>query len=407
MSIIIKVPDIGVDQAEVIEVLVKPMEKVDFEQGLIVVEGQKASIEIPCPKIGIVKDIYVKVGDHVKINSSILTLDPIQSDLKKKLKKQSIKLKNKKIDSSNLFVNNIKKKKQNKKSILVHSSPSIKRLCRKLKISIEEVKGTGRKNRILKEDVINYVESIQNNKIKKNKNNFKNNINFKETIFLSKIQNISSKIFSKNWIEIPHVTQFSKLDITKLENFRKKININYKKLGIQFTLLTFIIKAISINLLKFKKFNSILHDKKDRIIIKKDINIGVAVNTIDGVLVPVIKNVNKKTIKKISKELLYLSNKSRNNELQLNDMNQGSFTISNLGNCNVGQFTPIINFPEVAILGISRATIEPVWRNNNFVPRLLLPLSLSYDHRVINGVDGALFIENLDKNLKNFYKLLF
>ncbi|CAL4320134.1 Dihydrolipoyllysine-residue acetyltransferase component of pyruvate dehydrogenase complex,partial [Buchnera aphidicola (Periphyllus testudinaceus)] len=418
MSMIIKVPDIGIDEAEVIEILIKPLDKLRIDQGLIIVEGQKASIEIPCTKEGIVKNIYVKVGDIVKINSPILSLSQKNSKSKINLENKSSSFLKNTDKNSEIILNLNKNKNNNSKIELIHSSPSVKRLCRKFKISIEKIKGTGRKSRILKEDVIHYINSLKDNTEKKLKSkkylkliskekelNVSNN--FKKIVFLSKVQNISSKIFSKNWIEIPHVTQFAEIDITKLENFRIKINKSYLNLNIKFTLLTFIIKAISLNLLKFKKFNSILHRKKDRIILKKDINIGVAVNTKDGVFVPVIKNVNHKTIKNISDELLDLSKKSRKNKLTFNEINKGSFTVSNLGNFDVREFTPIINSPEVAILGVSRAKMKPIWKNNNFVPRLLLPLSLSYDHRIINGVDGALFIKNLNKNLKNFYRLLF
>ncbi|NIH40958.1 MAG: dihydrolipoamide acetyltransferase [Buchnera aphidicola (Periphyllus aceris)] len=418
MSLIIKVPDIGIDEAEVIEILVKPMDQINLDQGLIIVEGQKASIEIPSPYEGIVKDIYVKVGDVIHINSSIMSINSIKLNEKNNIDTKFSK--NSDSEDNKIFVtsestNNTFNKEN---SVLVYASPSIKRLCRKLKISINKIKGTGRKNRILKEDVLDYIK-LSN---KKSDLCIKNNINFieklkdtklerdktsKNIIFLSKIQRISSKIFSRNWNEIPHVTQFKKIDITKLENFRNKINNECKSLNVKFTLLTFIIKAISISLKKFKKFNSSLHDKKDRIIIKNEINVGIAVNTKDGVVVPVLKNVDKKSLKNISEELVNLSIKSRDNKLKLNEMSQGSFTISNLGNFDVGEFTPIINSPEVAILGVSRANLEPVWNNDCFIPRLLLPISLSYDHRVINGVDGAIFIKNLNKNLIKFHRLLF
>ncbi|NIH16651.1 MAG: dihydrolipoamide acetyltransferase [Buchnera aphidicola (Periphyllus lyropictus)] len=416
MNISIKVPDIGIDQAEVIEVLVKINDKISIEQGLIVVEGEKASIEIPSPEKGIVNSIHVKKGDIVKYNSSILTLKT-DINLNEKNNKNDL------IDSFDIKKNKEKikfskeKEKFNNISSFFHSSPSVKRLCRKFNISIEKIKGTGRKNRILKEDVKNYLEklnkNIKNNIKKKDfliKDKTELNKNFidkkSEVIFLSKIQQFSNKSFIRNWNEVPHITQFEKVDITKLENFRQKINKNCVDLGIKLTLLTFIIKAVSKNLLKFSKFNSYLHPKKDRIIVNKEINIGIAVNTKNGIIVPVIKNANKKSISEISNEIIYLSKKSQKNKLKLNEMTQGSFTISNLGGFGGNEFTPIINCPEVSILGVSRSKIEPIWKKDRFVPRLLLPLSLSYDHRVINGVDGAIFIKNLNENLSNFYKII-
>ncbi|WP_367674244.1 2-oxo acid dehydrogenase subunit E2 [Buchnera aphidicola] len=408
----IKMPDIGIEKAEVIEVLINIQDTIKKNQTLIVVEGQKASIEIPSPKSGIVKSIYVKKGDIVHLNTSIITLKVLKEikDNKKNF------IHNTKLHThSSSTSQNIKKK--NYTSILVRSSPAVKRLCRKSNISITKISGTGRKNRVLKKDVERYLCSEKNTSkkkflkkdfnISKNKIN-KNNLDINQNhLFLSTIQKFSNQRFSRNWKEVPHVTQFDKVDITKLEKFRQKINKYFHNKNIKFTLLTFIIKAIAINLLKFNKFNSFLHQKKDRIIVNKNINIGIAVNTKDGIVVPVIKNANKKNIKEITKELIYLSEKSRNNKLMVNEMSNGSFTISNLGGFQVGEFTPIINCPEVAILGISRSKIEPVWNKKSFIPRLLLPLSLSYDHRVINGVDSALFMQNLNKNLSNFYKILF
>ncbi|MCW5197766.1 2-oxo acid dehydrogenase subunit E2 [Buchnera aphidicola] len=409
MSIQIKMPDIGIDQAEVIEVLIQINDIVKKDQTLIVVEGQKASIEIPCPKNGVIKKVHLKKGDIVNLNTSIATLKKSKKT-KNNLKKN---FKNSEFKKQKVF-QDIKKK--NDTSVLVRSSPAIKRLCRKLNISLTKISGTGRKNRILKEDVEKYL-SLTDNVFKKkllekdsciSKKKVNDNSKIKKKyLFLSQIQKFSNKCFSRNWTEVPHVTQFNKVDITKLEKFRTKINKNLRDQNIKFTLLTFIIKAVAINLLQFNKFNSFLHKKKDRLIINKNINIGIAVNTKDGILVPVIKNVDKKNIKDITQELIYLSQKSRNNKLTIDEMSNGSFTISNLGGFEIEEFTPIINCPEVAILGVSRAKIEPIWNKKIFVPRLLLPLSLSYDHRVINGVDGAIFMQYLNTNLSNFYKILF
>ncbi|CAL4320140.1 Dihydrolipoyllysine-residue acetyltransferase component of pyruvate dehydrogenase complex [Buchnera aphidicola (Sipha maydis)] len=416
MNVVIKVPDIGIEEAEVIEVLVKINDEVNVDQGLIIVEGQKASIEVPSLYHGIIKSIDVKIGDIVKIDSPIVTLKIFE----KKNQKEDINnfiAKNKDVKSIHSVNNdsNIYNEKKEKKNFYsTYSSPSIKRLCRKLNISILDIKGSGRKNRILKKDVQEYFShlkkiNLQNDDLKNidKKGKTHSLSSREEIIYLSKIQQFSGSRLSENWKNIPHVTQFDKIDITSLENFRKKVNKNLNKKNIRLTLLPFIIKAISINLIKYKKFNSYLHKKKDRIILKKEINIGIAVNTENGIIVPVLKNVNQKTILEISSELISLSKKAQKNTLLIHEMKDSSFTISNLGGFGGMEFTPIINFPEVAILGVSRAKIEPLWKKNKFIPRLLLPISLSYDHRVIDGVDGALFIKNFNKNLKNFYKIFF
>jgi len=418
VKVALKVPDIGIEEAEVIEILINPNDTVKINQGLIIVEGQKASIEIPCLYNGIIKTIEVKVGDVIKMNSIIAFLEILDPTSKQDVK--NVLLKEKSSESKNAINKNSFEKKHDKKisSILIHSSPSVKRLCRKLNISISKIHGTGRKNRVLQEDVKNYfynlkksqnfVDIFEKSSLKSsNKLDVHLNNEEEEIIYLSKIRQLSGSNLTKNWKRVPHVTQFDKVDITKLEKFRKKINENFENKNINLTLLPFIIKSISINLIKFRKFNSVLHIKKDRIILKKDINIGIAVNTDQGIIVPVLKNVNQKTILEISNELVELSKKSQANKLLMNEMNDGCFTISNLGGFGGMEFTPIINCPEVAILGVSRAKIEAVWKKNKFVPRLLLPVSLSYDHRVIDGVDGAIFIKNFGENLSNFYKILF
>ncbi|CAL4320064.1 2-oxo acid dehydrogenase subunit E2 [Buchnera aphidicola] len=419
MNIVIKVPDIGIEEAEVIEVLVNINDEVNIDQGLIIVEGQKASIEVPCLHHGIIKKIEVKVGDIVKVNSPIAILQVFESNKNKQ--HDNVVSINKNLTSSNHYKQKnleICGNEDKKKKKYVHSSPSVKRLCRKLNISISHVQGTGRKNRILKEDVKNYFLSLQGKKkldnnmqekiFYENEQENKNILNKNnEVVFLSKIQQFSGLNLTRNWKNIPHVTQFDKIDITCLENFRKKINKNFTEKNVKLTLLPFIIKSIAINLIQYKKFNSVLHSKKDRIILNKDINIGIAVNTKKGIIVPVLKNVDNKNVLEISQELILLSEKAQKKKLLFNDTKDSSFTISNLGGFGGMEFTPIINFPEVAILGVSRAKIEPIWKKDKFIPRLLLPISLSYDHRVIDGVDGALFIKNLNKNLENFYKILF
>lgn len=373
-------PDVGLDQVEVIEILVKLNEEIQIEQGLITVEGEKASMEIPSPISGIVKKINVKVGDKLTTDSIIMIF------------------KTSNIDSQNLNKTDIIPKSE-KSTIhiekdVVHATPSVRRLARELKINLNNVSGSGRKNRILRNDVELCKTSLLNNSDKLKIEPFPINM----------LQRTVGKNLSNNWINIPHVTQFDEVNITALEDFRKSYNnteykkdTNYKNI----TILVFVIKAVSHALLKFPIFNSSLSIDKKTILFKKYVNIGVAVDVENGLFVPVLKNVNKKNIMNLSIELISLSDKARKNQLDKLDMKDGCFTISNLGSIGGYWFTPIINSPEVAILGISKAVIKPIWNGIKFIPSLILPLSLSYDHRVINGAEAARFVSFLKKLLSD------
>ncbi|WP_348769541.1 2-oxo acid dehydrogenase subunit E2 [Buchnera aphidicola] len=380
MHIEVKMPDVGLDQVEVIEILVKLNEEIQIEQGLITVEGEKASMEIPSPISGIVKKINVKVGDKLTTDSIIMIF------------------KTSNIDSQNLNKTDIIPKSE-KSTIhiekdVVHATPSVRRLARELKINLNNVSGSGRKNRILRNDVELCKTSLLNNSDKLKIEPFPINM----------LQRTVGKNLSNNWINIPHVTQFDEVNITALEDFRKSYNnteykkdTNYKNI----TILVFVIKAVSHALLKFPIFNSSLSIDKKTILFKKYVNIGVAVDVENGLFVPVLKNVNKKNIMNLSIELISLSDKARKNQLDKLDMKDGCFTISNLGSIGGYWFTPIINSPEVAILGISKAVIKPIWNGIKFIPSLILPLSLSYDHRVINGAEAARFVSFLKKLLSD------
>ncbi|WP_343154435.1 2-oxo acid dehydrogenase subunit E2 [Buchnera aphidicola (Aphis aurantii)] len=380
MHIEVKMPDVGLDQVEVIEILVKLNEEIQIEQGLITVEGEKSSMEIPSPISGIVKKINVKVGDKLTTDSIIMIF------------------KTSNIDSQNLNKTDIIPKSE-KSTIhiekdVVHATPSVRRLARELKINLNNVSGSGRKNRILRNDVELCKTSLLNNSDKLKIEPFPINM----------LQRTVGKNLYNNWINIPHVTQFDEVNITALEDFRKSYNnteykkdTNYKNV----TILVFVIKAVSHALLKFPIFNSSLSIDKKTILFKKYVNIGVAVDVENGLFVPVLKNVNKKNIMNLSIELISLSDKARKNQLDKLDMKDGCFTISNLGSIGGYWFTPIINSPEVAILGISKAVIKPIWNGIKFIPSLILPLSLSYDHRVINGAEAARFISFLKKLLSD------
>ncbi|ABF13900.1 pyruvate dehydrogenase complex, E2 component, dihydrolipoamide acetyltransferase [Baumannia cicadellinicola str. Hc (Homalodisca coagulata)] len=285
-----------------------------------------------------------------------------------------------------------------------YATPAIRSLAREFNINLNNIKGTGRKGRILREDIQKYIKNIiyrheisDKQIIPITSNNKQNNrLQFKDIkeIQLGSIQKKSSSNLYTNWITIPHVTQFHEANITKLEKFRKEQNSTeeIKKLNIKITLLIFVMKAVSKALEIFPLFNSSLSEDGTKLICKKYINIGIAVDTPSGLLVPVCHNVNKKGIITLSQEVINLAQKAHTGKLIPSDMQDSCFTISNLGNIGGMHFTPIINAPEVAILGVSKTYFKPVWNGEKFIPLQVLPLSLSYDHRVINGGDGARFI---------------
>jgi len=403
----VKMPDIGLDEVEVTEVLVKVGEEIELDQALITVEGDKASMEIPAPISGIVKDIIIKIGEKVTTSSVIMIFK--SNDLNS--------IKNKKdfnyIKTEKKLSDNVLEEKDIKKNVLIHATPVIRRLARYLNIDLKNIIPSGPKNRILKEDIELYIK--KNNALKKNSFNIdENNIEgfhknpFKE-ISITNIQKIVGKNLHQNWINIPHVTQFDEVNITLLEEFRQKYNSQKKQKNNVFsniTILPFIIKTVAYALLEFPIFNSSLSSNKKTIFLKKYVNVGIAVDVEHGLFVPVLKNVDKKNIENLSSELIFLSNKARENKLNESDMKDGCFTISNLGGIGGSWFSPIINSPEVAILGVSKATIKPLWNGKEFIPSLMLPLSLSYDHRVINGADAARFLTFIGKLLSDIRFLI-
>lgn len=430
MTIEIKIPNIGEDELEVTDIMIKVGDNINTNQPLIIIEGDKSSMEIPAPCAGIITQIFLHVGDTVRTDSVILSL---------KINKNHTD-----ISSINIFKENtISKTSQISKDLInncekkteistndeihknidfnsdIHATPLIRRIAREFGIDLSKIKGSGRKGRILKEDIQNYIFTssyhtpnipltTQYEKLSADMPSYPN-MDFSKfgdikTTALSKIKKLSGKNLHRNWITLPHVTQFDEADITDLEIFRKKQNIEIekKKINYKITPLIFVIKAVAKALEELPNFNSSLSQDGATLIIKKYINIGIAINTNQGLLVPVLRNANKKSITILTKELKEISNKARSeNQLTPSDMQGGSFTISSLGNIGGTTFTPIINAPEVAILGISKIYIKPVWTGKEFIPRLILPLSLSYDHRVIDGVDGAKFITLINKILSD------
>ncbi|MBP2845953.1 pyruvate dehydrogenase complex dihydrolipoyllysine-residue acetyltransferase [Dickeya oryzae] len=422
----VNVPDIGGDEVEVTEVLVKVGDKVAAEQSLITVEGDKASMEVPAPFAGTVKEIKVSTGSKVKTGSLIMVFEvegaaqaaapvaaapaPAASAPAPAAAAPAAA----KADSKGEFAEN---------DAYIHATPVIRRLAREFGVNLAKVKGTGRKGRILREDVQAYVkEAVKRAEsapaagatggslpglLPWPKVDF-SKFGEIEEVELGRIQKISGANLSRNWVMIPHVTHFDKTDITDLEAFRKQQNVEAekRKLDVKITPVVFIMKAVAAALEQMPRFNSSLSEDGQRLTLKKYINIGVAVDTPNGLVVPVFKDVNKKGIIELSRELMTISKKARDGKLTAGEMQGGCFTISSIGGLGTTHFAPIVNAPEVAILGVSKSAMEPVWNGKEFVPRLMMPISLSFDHRVIDGADGARFITIINNTLSDIRRLV-
>jgi pyruvate dehydrogenase E2 component (dihydrolipoamide acetyltransferase) len=298
-----------------------------------------------------------------------------------------------------------------------HASPAIRRFARELGVNLGKVQGTGRKSRIIKTDIQNFVKHALNGGGNTTRSGSSlgvepmPEIDFSqwgdvETITLSKINKLTGKFLHRNWVSIPHVTQYDEADITEMEAFRKQMGAELKEQGVKITPLAFIMKAIVAGLKAYPRFNSSLAPNGETLIQKNYYHIGVAVDTPDGLVVPVIRDVDQKSVITISQEIRDMAVKARNKKLSPSDMQGGCMSISSLGGIGGTKFTPIINAPEVAILGVSRSKMQPEWNGSEFVPRLMLPLSLSYDHRVIDGAAGARFTTYLSKTLSDIRRLL-
>ncbi|ENR0238923.1 pyruvate dehydrogenase complex dihydrolipoyllysine-residue acetyltransferase [Klebsiella aerogenes] len=422
----VNVPDIGGDEVEVTEVMVKVGDKVAAEQSLITVEGDKASMEVPAPFAGTVKEIKISTGDKVSTGSLIMVFEvegaapaaaPAQAAASAPAAApapaQKAAAPAAKAEGKTEFAEN---------EAYVHATPLIRRLAREFGVNLAKVKGTGRKGRILREDVQAYVkEAVKRAEsapaaaaggglpgmLPWPKVDF-SKFGEIEEVELGRIQKISGANLSRNWVMIPHVTHFDKTDITDLEAFRKQQNAEAekRKLDVKFTPVVFIMKAVAAALEQMPRFNSSLSEDGQRLTLKKYINIGVAVDTPNGLVVPVFKDVNKKSITELSRELTTISKKARDGKLTAGEMQGGCFTISSIGGLGTTHFAPIVNAPEVAILGVSKSAMEPVWNGKEFVPRLMLPISLSFDHRVIDGADGARFITIINNTLSDIRRLV-
>jgi len=425
------VPDIGEDgEVDIIDVLVAVGDEINEEDGLITLETDKATMDVPSSHAGTVKEVLVETGGKVKKGSLVIKLEtsagapiapaPVEAPAPAPAAPVATAAPKEKAAP----VPHHPQAGTFKAAGTVYTSPSIRRLAREFGVDLTLVKGTGRKGRILKEDVQSYVK-YELSRPKANAGSSVASgegglqvvsakaIDFSkfgeiETKPLSRIQKISGPFLHRNWVTIPHVTQFDEADITNVEAFRKEQNVvcEKQKLGFKITPLVFILKAAADALRAFPTFNASLSEDGESLILKKYVHIGVAVDTPNGLVVPVVRDVDKKGIYELSKELLDISIKAREGKLKAADMQGGCFTISSLGGIGGTAFTPIVNAPEVAILGVSKSEMKPKWNGKDFEPKLMLPLSMSYDHRVIDGALAAKFTVHLAGVMSDIRKLI-
>jgi pyruvate dehydrogenase E2 component (dihydrolipoamide acetyltransferase) len=443
MSLIeVKVPDIGdFKEVEVIELMVKPGDTIKVDQSLVTVESDKASMEIPSSHAGVVKELKVKVGDKVAEGSLLLLLETegattaapaaepatvaaasapaaAVASAPAPAPAPTLTL----VESKPTPTAALEPREGN--GAKPHASPSVRKFSRELGVDLVRLQGTGPKGRILHEDVQSYVKAVMSGQadtgtaVPAAKGTGVGldllpwpSLDFSkfgptELLPLARIKKISGPNLHRNWVMIPHVTQFDEADVTELEEFRKDSNAAMAKSGVKLTMLAFVIKASVAALKKFPAFNSSLDAKGENLILKQYYNIGFAADTPNGLVVPVIKDADKKGISQIAQEMGDLSAQAREGKLKPADMQGATFTISSLGGIGGTAFTPIINAPEVAILGLSKAAIKPVWDGKQFAPRLMMPMSLSYDHRVIDGASGARFSVYLAEVLGDMRKTL-
>ncbi|PKM31944.1 MAG: dihydrolipoyllysine-residue acetyltransferase [Gammaproteobacteria bacterium HGW-Gammaproteobacteria-11] len=430
----VKIPDLGSDSmAKVIEILVKKGDSVEVDQSLIVLESDKASMEIPSPVAGTVESVDIKqdqdagTGDlilHMKVAGETPKAPDESEKADKSGKESSPKADN---GSANKASEKAEDAEQNetpppvggpsREGTKVHAGPSVRLLAREFGVNLAEVKPSGPRERILKEDLQNHVKSV----MKHSKSAPATaggsgipavpEIDFSrfgeiEVKDMTRLQQIGAANIHRSWLNVPHVTQFDLADISELETFRKDQKAVAEKAGVKLTILPFLLKACAHLLREQANFNVSLAPNGKQLIHKHYVHIGFAVDTPDGLMVPVIRDVDKKSLLQLAGEAAELADKARNKKLSADGMQGACFTISSLGHIGGTYFTPIVNAPEVAILGVSKATLQPVWDGNAFQPKLMLPLSLSYDHRAINGAAAAQFTKRLGELLGDIRSML-
>jgi len=437
----VTVPDIGDATAvDIIELLVAVGDTVELEDGLITLETDKATMDVPAPEAGKVVSLAVKVGDKVSKGSLVLTLEvagtaSAHSTSDTTAAETNVTAPSSSTDSVSSEPAPAPKAPpvpyhpsagDNVNTGKVHASPSVRRLAREFGVDLTQVQGTARKSRVQKEDVQSFIKyELSRPKMNPGSSAGSGNtggglqvlaqpkVDFAkfgeiEEVPLTRIQKLSGPNLHRNWVTIPHVTQFDEADITDLETFRKEQNAiaEKRKLGVKITPLVFMMKAVADALKEYPAFNSSLSESGESLIMKKYYHIGIAVDTPGGLMVPVVRDVDKKGIMEISRELMEISAKARDGKLKSADMQGSCFTISSLGGIGGTAFTPIVNAPDVAILGVSKSEIKPKWNGKDFEPRLMLPLSLSYDHRVIDGALAARFTVHVSGALSDLRRIL-
>lgn len=418
----IKVPDIGdFKDIEVIEVLVKPGDVIRQEDSLVTLESDKSAMELPSPKSGVVREVRLKAGDRVSQGAVILVLETAATVVSAPAAAPAPTAQTptpQVAAAAQPASAPVAPVESTSGGAQPHASPAIRKFARELGVDLARVKGTAPKNRISREDVQAYVKATLT---QIREGGASSGLGFAfpaipeidysrfgpvESQGLTRIQKLSGPNLHRNWVSIPHVTQYDDADITDLEAFRVSLKAEAEKRGVKLSFLPFVMKAVASALKSHPTFNASLNTAGDTLILKKYFHIGVAVDTPEGLVVPVVRDVDQKSLFEIAQELSELSQKARGKKLRGGDMEGGCFTISSLGGIGGTAFTPIINAPEVAILGLSKNQMKPVYDNGQFVPRLMLPLSLSYDHRVIDGAEGARFIVHLSRTLKDMRRVL-
>jgi pyruvate dehydrogenase E2 component (dihydrolipoamide acetyltransferase) len=443
---VIRVPDIGGSEGvEIIEVAISEGDEINEEDTLITLESDKASMDVPSPYKGKVVEVSVKEGDSVSEGDLIGYIEAAgapgagakkpaesgarkggeskQAPAKSDAGKQSGAKPEKDVSGEPSPEARHKHGDDKTEGARVHAGPAVRKLARELGVELSEVKGSGPKGRILKDDVDGFVKQV----MKQRKSgggaapaaattggagipqvpaiDFSQFGEIEEKP-MSRLMKAGANNLHRSWLNVPHVTQFDEADITELEAFRKSMKAEAESQGAKLTPLPFMIKACAYALRKFPQFNSSLHPDGDKLIIKHYVHIGVAVDTPDGLMVPVIRDADKKSLIDLAKESVELAKKAQNKKLSREEMSGASFTISSLGSIGGTAFTPIVNTPEVAILGVSKSSMKPVWNGSEFTPRLMLPLSLSYDHRAVNGADAARFTAFLAQVLSDIRRML-
>ncbi|MGQ8975393.1 2-oxo acid dehydrogenase subunit E2 [Acinetobacter schindleri] len=426
----VKVPDLGVDKAAVAEILVQVGDKVEKDQSIIVVESDKATVEVPSTTAGVIKSIHVELGQNVSEGIALITIEAAgqaapatapapKAEVSAAKAAPAPAAAPKAETAAAPETQNADKltKEQNAANAKVYAGPAVRKLARELGVVLAEVKASGPHARLMKEDLFAYVKTRLTAPAPAAvapaaaapaglpKLPSFDAFGGVEEKALTRLQQVSIPQLSLNNY-IPQVTQFDLADITELEAWRNELKGNFKKEGLSLTIMSFIIKAVAHLLKEEREFAGHLADDGKSVLLRNEIHMGIAVATPDGLTVPVLRNPDQKSIKQISKELGELGQKARDKKLSPKDLQGANFTISSLGAIGGTAFTPLVNWPQVAILGISPATMQPVWNGEGFDPRLMLPLSLSYDHRVINGADAARFTNKLSKLLKDIRSLL-